>query len=563
MITGANFKNNSAVVVSGIGAQGGAVAYKPYDTGTRNPSLTVTGTTFAGNSAGVGTAGVLGDGGALVFGPSVTANSTASLNVSQSSFSGDTAGTQGASGRGGAIAIESGGLPAGAGAESITLDRDSFDHEAAGGGGAVPVGPHGEGGAIDDLSQSLGNQTLTLSDSTLSNNSAGGQSPLWPGIGGGIDIDPVVAGGSVILRNDTITGNSADAGATAPATGLGGGVNVDAATVLPATFDNDTITGNTVGGTAKGGGVAGPAAIKYQNTVVAGNTGAAGADCGTAASSSGGGNVESGTSCGFTGTGDHRNADPKLGSLQNNGGPNTAAGNPLQTMLPLPGSPVLGAGIAGNCPSTDERGFARPAASACDSGATQVQRGAATTGAASLLGGTIATVTGTASPSDAATTASFEYGTSTSYGSKSSPRSVTHDATPVTAKLTKLKPGTVYHYRLVVTSPYGSINGADRTFTTLSPPKNIKRPKISGKPRVGAKLKCSRGKWSGHPTRFRYQWKRNGKKIKHATKARHKVTTKDAGKKLTCTVAATNAAGTATATSRPVRVRLPARISLP
>ena len=54
----------------------------------------------------------------------------------------------------------------------------------------------------------------------------------------------------------------------------------------------------------------------------------------------------------------------KLGPLQNNGGP-------TQTMLPLPGSPLLGAGDASQAPSTDQRGAAR-AGGPADIGAVQV-----------------------------------------------------------------------------------------------------------------------------------------------------------------------------------------------
>ncbi len=56
--------------------------------------------------------------------------------------------------------------------------------------------------------------------------------------------------------------------------------------------------------------------------------------------------------------------DPRLGPLQDNGGP-------TQTMLPLPGSPVINAG--GICPvATDQRGVPRPQGVACDIGAVEV-----------------------------------------------------------------------------------------------------------------------------------------------------------------------------------------------
>jgi hypothetical protein len=64
--------------------------------------------------------------------------------------------------------------------------------------------------------------------------------------------------------------------------------------------------------------------------------------------------------------------DPHLGPLQNNGGL-------TPTMLPLPGSPVLGAGTPSLAPSTDQRGHPRPPGGPIDLGSVQVS-GAPTTG---------------------------------------------------------------------------------------------------------------------------------------------------------------------------------------
>jgi hypothetical protein len=88
----------------------------------------------------------------------------------------------------------------------------------------------------------------------------------------------------------------------------------------------------------------------------------------------------------------------------------------------------------------------------------------ATTGSASAITTTGATVSGTASPGSAAGTYMFEYGTSTSYGKDTTPAALAANAAAatVTAKLTGLKPGTKYHYRLVVSG----VAGADKTFTT-------------------------------------------------------------------------------------------------
>lgn len=68
--------------------------------------------------------------------------------------------------------------------------------------------------------------------------------------------------------------------------------------------------------------------------------------------------------------------------------------------------------------------------------------------------------------------------------------------------------------------------------------KNTKAPVISGTAKVGKTLACKVGTWSPKAKSYAYRWNRNGAKIKHATKGKYKVGTKDKGKKLTCTVTA-------------------------
>jgi fibronectin-binding autotransporter adhesin len=550
-ISGGSFHGNTLHASSAF-TYGGAIAAGGFpETGNANTTLAVNGTTFSGNEDGT-SASAIGRGGAIYFEPVVTAADTATLRVTGSDFDSNGAGSNDA-GSGGAIVADaySGVLPA-VGSQMIDLEADTFHGNVA--GGSVGLG---SGGAVYASGQ-VANSQETISGDTFDGNSASAGND--PGTGGAVTIDGTeIVTGAVTLANDTFTANHAG-GATATTASHGGAIDAVAATHGSITVQNDSITGNMALGTGSaGGGIAGPASLAYENTVITGNTAPSGADCGTATASSGGGNVEGATSCGFTGTGDLQNTDPKLAALADNGGG-------LETLLPMPGSPVLGIGIAGNCPSTDERGLPRLAGAACDTGAVQIQRGIATTGSASGIGATSATLAGTATAGEAATTADLEYGTTTTYGhaTPAQPVSANSQPDPVTADITGLTPGTLYHYRLVVTTAYGSVNGADGTFktrsgpnsTTPSRPKNTKKPRISGKAKVGKTLKCSRGSWSGHPSKFAYQWKRSGKKIKGATKAKHKVKRKDAGKKLTCTVTASNAAGKGKpAPSKPVRVK--------
>jgi hypothetical protein len=68
--------------------------------------------------------------------------------------------------------------------------------------------------------------------------------------------------------------------------------------------------------------------------------------------------------------------------------------------------------------------------------------------------------------------------------------------------------------------------------------KTTKAPTITGTAKVGSTLTCTSGKWSPKATAYSYRWNRGGTAIKRATKSKYKVTNKDKGKKLTCTVTA-------------------------
>ena len=87
-------------------------------------------------------------------------------------------------------------------------------------------------------------------------------------------------------------------------------------------------------------------------------------------------------------------------------------------------------------------------------GAAAAVAPAAITGPVSSVGATSATVTGTVNPNGQATSWYVEYGTSTSYGSRTASQNAgsgTANAA-VSASLTGLTPGTTYHYRVVATN---------------------------------------------------------------------------------------------------------------
>jgi len=124
----------------------------------------------------------------------------------------------------------------------------------------------------------------------------------------------------------------------------GGGIHIAAATLT-----NVTLTGNKAG--TDGGGISNDPGhdTVLKNTVVAG---AGGANCSGLITSSGN-NLDADATCGLSGPGDLTGVDPKLGSLQDNGGP-------TQTHALLAGSPAIDAADDSACPGHDQRGIARP-----------------------------------------------------------------------------------------------------------------------------------------------------------------------------------------------------------
>ncbi len=84
------------------------------------------------------------------------------------------------------------------------------------------------------------------------------------------------------------------------------------------------------------------------------------------------------------------------------------------------------------------------------------------------LGPTSATVGGTVDPNGRSTGWWVEYGTSTSYGSRTDTQSAGSgsSAVGVSVRLTGLRAGVTYHVRLVAANDLGTARGADRSFRT-------------------------------------------------------------------------------------------------
>lgn len=191
--------------------------------------------------------------------------------------------------------------------------------------------------------------STTVTESTIDGNVSGGR-------GGGINSGT----GQLIIINTTISGNQA---------AFGGGV----ATTGPVLVTNATVYGNS--GTGEGGGLhagspaASSAEYTLRNTLLAANTDAGGAANCTIASGGGtfvseDGNLSDDDTCAaLTEAGDQADTAAGLSAtLADNGGP-------TMTHLLLAGSAAIDAGIAANCPTTDQRGAAR--VGTCDVGAVE------------------------------------------------------------------------------------------------------------------------------------------------------------------------------------------------
>jgi hypothetical protein len=171
---------------------------------------------------------------------------------------------------------------------------------------------------------STGAGTLNLAADTFTNNNSGGFA------GGGLDVPSGPS--KVNIVNSTFAYNVSNSG--------GGGINFAGTGTL--TIVNSTITGNVDTSATGGGGINSTANFNLANSVVAQNS-SGGVDKdikGTLVNSAANGNNFVGVlSAGFNanGTSVVGSGDPKLGPLQNNGGPTL-------TRSPLTGSPLVDAG---------------------------------------------------------------------------------------------------------------------------------------------------------------------------------------------------------------------------
>ncbi len=109
---------------------------------------------------------------------------------------------------------------------------------------------------------------------------------------------------------------------------------------------------------------------------------------------------------------------------------------------------------------------------------------------ATSISATSATLNGTINPGGGATSANFQYGQTTNYGSSTATINIAAGNTtvPATTLISGLAPGTTYHFQLVGGNSAGTASGGDLTFTTSTgAPTAITLPE-SGVTSTGAML---------------------------------------------------------------------------
>lgn len=365
-----------------------------------------------------------------------------------------------------------------------------------GNGFDTPGGTAGSGGGI---SESGG--TLTLTDSTVTGNKVTGGEGAGIQANGNLSIirstvsfnDASTAdraggigfagAGAFELTNSTVAHNTLGPG------GLGAAIYVNSAGSV--TFTNDTLDLDPAGASGT------VLDLNYENkpTTIA-NTIVLGGSSGSCSrmpttNPSAGGNLEDQTTCNFTTATDHSSADPKLGPLQNNGGP-------TDTQLPPLGSLAVNAGVDGSCPATDQRGVPRPQGPHCDIGSVERTTPTTTTPNVSNVTPTGASLSASVNPVFIGGTYVYNFGTSTAYGHSTSPAQLQSGvgSQPASAALGGLAPSTTYHVQLVVTTPDGTATSSDVSFTTAAPP--AATPQVSGLSASPATFSLSGRKVRGH-----------------------------------------------------------------
>ncbi len=170
-----------------------------------------------------------------------------------------------------------------------------------------------------------------------------------------------------------------------------------------------------------------------------------------------------------------------------------------------------------------------------------------------------ATLNGIVNPNGVAAYYFWEYGTTKSYGERTSEASAGSGTKNVEESnaITGLTGSTQYHFRLVTLSSHGITYGLDQVFTTTaSPPENIVPPVASpATPDQAVPESTTTGTWINSPTSYAYQWELCNatggecKEISGATSSTYVPVEADVGLTLRVKVTAKNSGGSNSAFS--------------
>jgi filamentous hemagglutinin family protein len=374
-ITGSTLSGNSATT------EGGGI-YNDGESGG-NATLTITDSTLSGNSVSFEGGGIQNDG---------TNSGSATITITGSTLSDNSAAygggiyTDGESGGDAAVTITdstfSGNTAIGGTGGGINLDGGINGTSTVMITGSMISGNSSsvEGGGIYNYGESSGNGMVTITNSTLSDNSA----PY----GGGIYSDGESNGSvTVTITDSTLSGNMATSGS-------GGGINNDGGSSGSATvmITDSTLSGNSA---ASGGGIynygesSGNGTVTITNSTLSGNSATSGGGIYNNGSNSGSatltigdtilaGNTASGAESNYfsnagTLTDDGYNLFGDDGVLTGNGttdilfsgsisavlAPLADNGGPTQTMALVQGSPAIEAGNPNQIGQPDQRGIIR------------------------------------------------------------------------------------------------------------------------------------------------------------------------------------------------------------
>ena len=126
----------------------------------------------------------------------------------------------------------------------------------------------------------------------------------------------------------------------------------------------------------------------------------------------------------------------------------------------------------------------------------------------------------------------------------------------LTTTLNGLTDGTTYSVMVRAINGSGPGQNSPSGSVTPEPPTPVSTgiPVVSGAASVGHTLACSPGSWTNNPTRFSYQWYRDGALIPGATAQNYLVARADQGHTITCTVTASNGSTSAQVSSAGMRI---------